>query len=143
MEASAPVEQFAALQGLPTVHGFLGRVPGVDVRSDRATALGRLDEHHRYARQALGLGERVFVTAEQVHGCKVALAAAGEALPAGPVPDVDGLVTDRVDVCLGIYVADCGPVFLVDPVRRVIGLVHSGRKGTELGIPSVAVRTMG
>lgn len=139
---SAPVEMFAALDGLPVVHAFLGRVPGVDVRSDRATALGRLDEHHRRARHAFGLGGRTFVTAEQVHGCEVAALAADDPLPEGTVPRADGLVTDRADVCLGIYVADCGPVYLVDTARRAVGLVHSGRKGTELGIAAVAVRTM-
>ncbi len=142
MEGIELVEQFAALDGLPVIHGFLGRVPGVDVRSDRTTALGRLDEHHRRARSALGLGGRTLLTAEQVHGGMVAVVAEGQEMPVGPIPGADGLVTNRADGCLGIYVADCGPVFLVDPVRRVIGLVHSGRKGTELGISSVAVRTM-
>ena len=139
---SALTEKFAALDGLPVLHAFLGRVPGVDVRSDRATALARLDEHHRGARHALGLDGRTFVTAEQVHGCVVAALASGEDLPAAPVPGADGLVTDRIDVCLGIYVADCGPLYLVDPKRRVVGLVHSGRKGTELGVAAAAVRTM-
>ena len=142
LPSGAPVERFAALDGLPVVHGFLGRVPGVDVRTDRATVLTRLDEHHQRARHTLGLGERTLVTAEQVHGCTVTAVAAGENLPRGPVPGADGLVTDRPDVCLGVYVADCGPVFLVDPVRRVVGLVHSGRKGTEHSIAAVAVRTM-
>ena len=136
-----PVEQFAALSGLPVRHGFVGRVPGVDVATDRAAALARLDEHHRRIRWDLGTGEDRFVTAQQVHGNAVAVIS-GTDLPAGPIPGVDGLVTDRAGVCLGIYVADCGPLFLVDPVRRAIGLVHSGRKGTEQEIAAAAVRTM-
>jgi copper oxidase (laccase) domain-containing protein len=35
---------------------------------------------------------------------------------------------------LGIYVADCAAVYVVDRYGRGIGLAHSGRKGTELGI---------
>ena len=54
----------------------------------------------------------------------------------------DGLITNQRGVCLGIYVADCCAVFLVDPVRRALGLVHSGKKGTELGIVASAIRTM-
>ena len=138
----APVEQFGALGALPVVHGFIGRVPGVDVGTDRAAALARLDASHRRALEDLGLGGRRFVTAEQVHGSAVAVIAGGDVLADGAMPGVDGLVTDRADVCLGIYVADCGPLFLVDPVRRVLGLVHSGRKGTELHIAAAAVRTM-
>jgi copper oxidase (laccase) domain-containing protein len=52
------------------------------------------------------------------------------------------LITSDLHVCLGIYVADCGAVFLVEPEKRVIGLLHSGRKGTELGITRVAIERM-
>jgi copper oxidase (laccase) domain-containing protein len=55
---------------------------------------------------------------------------------------VDALITNDPDVCLCIYVADCGPVWLVDPVRRAIGCIHSGRKGTELGVVKAAVNSM-
>ncbi|MBE7211422.1 MAG: polyphenol oxidase family protein [Gluconacetobacter diazotrophicus] len=139
---AVPVEQFAALRGLPVRHGFVGRVPGVDVATDRAAALARLDEHHRRARVDLGMGDRELVTAQQVHGTAVAVLSAGEPLPERPISGVDGLVTDRADVCLGIYVADCGPLYLVDPVRRAVGLVHSGRKGTEGNIAAEAVRAL-
>ena len=43
---------------------------------------------------------------------------------------------------LGIYVADCCAVYLADPVRRVIALLHSGRKGSELGITTAVVARM-
>lgn len=55
----------------------------------------------------------------------------------------DGLITNEPDVCLGIHVADCCAVFLLDPVRLAIGLVHSGKKGTELGIVGRAIDLMG
>src|SRR5207237_9498428 len=45
-------------------------------------------------------------------------------------------------VLLGIYVADCCAVYLVDPKRRAIGLVHSGRKGTALNIVGATVQKM-
>ena len=54
----------------------------------------------------------------------------------------DGLITNQRGVCLGIYVADCCAVYLVDPVRSAIGLVHSGKKGTELGIVPNAIKAM-
>ena len=137
-----PVEQFPTLQDLPCRHGFIGRVPGLDVNTDRTLALARLDDTHRRARQGLGLATRFFATAEQVHGHGVAVLAAGDEPPASPLPGVDGLVTNRPGVCLGIYVADCCAIFLVDSRQRAVGLVHSGRKGTELNILAVAVETM-
>ncbi len=138
----APVESFAALTDVGVAHGFVGRVAGIDVRTDRGEALARLDAKHREARQMIGVGERIFATAEQVHGCEIAVLAAGEDLSDSPVSGADGLITDRRDVCLGIYVADCCAVYIVDPVRKVVALVHSGKKGTELCIAARTVETM-
>jgi len=46
----------------------------------------------------------------------------------------DALLTDRNDIFISVWVADCLPIFLVEEKRRVIGLVHAGWKGTLLGI---------
>ena len=55
---------------------------------------------------------------------------------------VDGLVTDIPDVLLTAFGGDCPPVYLADPVRKAVGLVHAGRKGTLGRIPSVAIGRM-
>ena len=72
----------------------------------------------------------------------MAVIAPGAELPVAPLPGVDAIVTNRSDVCLGVYVADCCAIFLVDPHQRAIGLVHSGRKGTDENIVAAAVETM-
>ena len=113
----SPIEVFPALDGLGCIHGFTQRVPGLDVKVERDLALERLDEAHVACRRELGLGERVFVTARQVHGREVAVV--DEASDAC-VDGVDGLITASAGVCLGIYVADCCPVYLVEPKRRVL-----------------------
>lgn len=141
-DAQPRAEQFPALSGLPgVVHGFTLRVPGLEMTHDKAEALARLDGIHRTIRHEHGLGAVPFITAEQVHGKEIGVVDApmtGDKCFDG----CDGLVTDQRGVCLGIYVADCGAAFLVDPVRRAIGLVHSGKKGTELGAVPNAIRTM-
>jgi copper oxidase (laccase) domain-containing protein len=134
------VETFAALAALPgIVHGFTGRVPNLDVQADRVTALERLAEHHEAVRGRHGLAGKVFALGEQVHGREVAVV---DATTAFPVPGVDGLITADPGVCLGVYVADCCAVLIVEPERRVIALLHSGRKGSELGIAPAAVERM-
>jgi hypothetical protein len=134
------IESFASLDATGLCrHAFLGKVPGVDVAADRETALARLAGAHHAAREALGMGAMPFVTAEQVHGAEVAVV---DETTVGPVPGVDALVTNRPGVCLGIYVADCGAIYALDPVRKVIGLAHSGRKGTELQIVPAMLRAM-
>jgi copper oxidase (laccase) domain-containing protein len=136
------VEFFPALNAIDFVrHAFIGRIPGIDVTTGREEALRRLDASHAAVRAELGLGGDCFATAGQVHGNHVAVIDAR--LGADHCFDgVDALVTNQSNVSLGIYVADCCAVFLVDPVRRVLGLVHSGRKGTELAIVPRAIQKM-
>jgi polyphenol oxidase len=141
-ESQLPAERFTALTALPqVVHGFTLRVPGIEMSHDKAEALARLDGVHREIRTENGLGAAPFITAQQVHGNDVAVV--GDAVPGDKCFDAcDGLITNQRGVCLGIYVADCCAVYLVDPVQSAIGLVHSGKKGTELGIASKAVAAM-
>jgi len=140
--AESAVEFFPSLTELSLVrHGFVGRVPGIDVATDRDEALSRLDATHRTLRASLGFAADSFATAEQVHGAGVAVIDQplfGERCFDG----ADGLITNQVGVSLGIYVADCCAIFLVDPVRHCLGLVHSGRKGTEQAIVERAIGTM-
>jgi copper oxidase (laccase) domain-containing protein len=136
---TCPHETFPALSALPVLHAFTGRVAGLDVKMDREAALARLAIHHGEIRNQIGAAGRRFITAEQVHGAAVAAVTVRDT---APIPGVDALITNDPNVCLGIYVADCGPVWLVDPVRRAIGCIHSGRKGTELGITTAAIAAM-
>ena len=140
MDAS-PVEHFPALSALPGIqHAFTLRQPGLDVQVDREEALQRLAAHHRAVLADARFSRKKLVTATQVHGAAVAIVDRAD----GPVPvgDFDGLITALTDVVLGIYVADCGAVYIVDPVKRVIALLHSGKKGTEQGIARVAIEKM-
>ncbi len=57
-------------------------------------------------------------------------------------PETDSLVTQHTGVVLAIMTADCAPVFLVDPVKKVIGLTHAGWKGTFARIVENTVQHM-
>jgi copper oxidase (laccase) domain-containing protein len=141
-DAQLLAEHFFALEPVPgLVHGFTRRVPGLQMSHDKAEALAKLDGVHREIRREHRLAAMPFLTAQQVHGNKIAVVKQGT-IANNCFQDCDGIVTNRSGVCLGIYVADCCPVFLVDPVRRAIGLVHSGKKGTELGIVTNGIETM-
>jgi polyphenol oxidase len=135
-------EQFPALGPLrDIVHGFTTRVAGIDGSHEKVEALARLDGVHREIRQRQGIGHVPFITAQQVHGTRIGVvdrATAGDQC----FNRCDGLITNQRGVCLGIYVADCCAVYLIDPLRNAIGLVHSGKKGTELGVVSNAIRAM-
>jgi hypothetical protein len=139
-----PFEQFPTLSALGICrHFFTQRIPGVGVSNDKAKVLERLDVAHRQIRNAIGIGDRPLFTAEQIHGNNIAVI---DSCSRGPVgrefPACDGIITNQRGIALGIYVADCCAVYLVDPETYAIGLVHSGRKGTELGVVTNAVLEM-
>jgi copper oxidase (laccase) domain-containing protein len=135
------IETFPALSahGSFIAHGFVRRVPGVDVSLPKAEVLERLAPWHSAAVEALGFSQDRFFTAEQVHGAGIAVITENSSRHS---LNVDGFVTNVPGLLAGIHVADCGPVFILDPVRRAIALLHSGKKGTELGISSAAIRLM-
>jgi copper oxidase (laccase) domain-containing protein len=139
-----PFEQFPALSAIEICrHVFTQRIPGIDVLHDKPEVLKRLDAAHREIRNAIGIGDWPLFTAQQVHGNKIAIA---DSCSRGPVgrefSGCDGIITDQRGIALGVYVADCCAVYIVDRKTPAIGLVHSGRKGTELGVVPNAIREM-
>lgn len=136
------IETFPPLDSLPgLVHGFLLRSPEIEVDTDRETALARLAPFYIEQLALLGVCPDHLATGEQVHGA-VIKRVDGAGPSSGHFPDTDGLITGTAGQYIGVFVADCGAVFLADPVKRVCAVVHSGKKGTELGIAPAAVAAM-
>jgi hypothetical protein len=54
----------------------------------------------------------------------------------------DGIITSHANVLLGIQVADCVPVLVVDTNRRAIGAFHAGWRGTAKRIVQRGVGSM-
>jgi hypothetical protein len=137
-----PFEQFPALGAIEICrHVFTQRIPGIDVSNDKAEVLKRLDSAHREIRKAIGVGDWPLVTAQQIHGNKIAVVDSSLKTDK-EFPGCDGIITNQRGVALGIYVADCCAIYIVDPKTPAIGLVHSGRKGTGLGVVRNAITQM-
>ncbi len=66
----------------------------------------------------------------QVHGSLVRVH--GDDLPAGYMlaGDCDGHATRTPGVLLAVTLADCVPIFVADPARRAVALLHAGWRGT-------------
>jgi len=60
----------------------------------------------------------------------------------GEVHDGDALITDKKNIALSVFTADCVPILLYDKVHSVIAAVHSGWKGTLLDICGKTVDKM-
>ncbi len=80
---------------------------------------------------------------EQVHGTEIAVVNSKDIEK--KIPNVDGLVskaTPDQNFTLGVLVADCVPLLLVDPKTRILGAVHAGWRGTIGGIARKIVEVM-
>jgi hypothetical protein len=101
-------------------------------------------------RLAAALGVDRLTIADQKHTATIAVvdgALAGRghdgvADSAAAFPETDAMITNRPGVALTILVADCAPVVLYDPVRRAVGVAHSGRVGTVKGVIPETVKAM-
>ncbi len=60
----------------------------------------------------------------------------------GCLGDGDALITDEPGLLLAIRTADCVPILLVDPVRRVVAAIHAGWRGTMAGVLAQTVGQM-
>ncbi len=125
---------------------WIGRIPDLDILGDRVVAMEQLRPIHEAAVAEFAGTTAGWWRAEQVHGTEVAIVPgtatmdAPDGLPV--VPGVDGLITNEPGVVLAIYVADCGPIWLADRETGAIGLLHSGKKGTEGNILAKALEAM-
>ena len=137
------------LADLPHIrHGFFTREGGVSgglfaslncgygSGDDRAAVA----ENRHIAARALGRAGPELVTGFQVHGTDVATVES--VWRPGDQPRIDGMVTDRKGVVLGILTADCAPVLLVDQSRGIIGAAHAGWKGAFAGIVEATIAAM-
>ena len=144
-----PFEQFPAPSAIGICrHVFTQRIPGIDVSHDKDEVLNRLDAAHREIRNAIGVGDWPLFTAQQIHGNRIAVVdlvdCGGSRVGCDDryFPGCDGIITNQRGIMLGVYVADCCAVYIVDPKAPAIGLVHSGRRGTELGVVTNAITQM-
>ena len=85
-----------------------------------------------------GVGARLpVVTARQVHGTRVEIAAPG------PPREADGLIGATAGQLVGVVTADCMPVLLIDRRRRLAAAVHAGWRGAAAGVIEAAVAKLG
>ncbi len=89
----------------------------------------------------------VFVTANQIHSDHIVVIDKKEMRGwhdlKDAVQECDALVTNQRGVVLTILTADCVPVLLYDPVKRVVAAVHAGWKGTQADIITKTIGAMG
>lgn len=135
------------------VHAFSTRQGGVskghlsslNLGIGRGDELENVRENYRRWCSAIGADDQNMVFSKQVHLDHVRVctsADSGKGLDRERDYEADGLITDVPGLALVIFSADCIPILLYDPVRKVVGGCHAGWRGTAQGIAGKTVRRM-
>ena len=134
------------------VHCFSTRFGGVsggylaslNLGAHRGDRPENVRENYRLLGAAVGFRPEQTVFTKQEHTDIIRVTTAGDCGVGLERPSeiCDGRITNEPGVALCCFGADCTPVLLFDPVRRAVGAVHAGWRGTAMGIVSKAVRAM-
>jgi hypothetical protein len=136
----------SALLGSAT-HAFLGRSDGVSPApyDSLNTALHVGDDptcvakNRELIKKHFAVKDNNLVIINQVHGTKVLQIE--DALPP-EITEADALITRRTGITIAIQTADCVPILLFEPERKIIGALHAGWRGTLDNIAGKTIEAM-
>lgn len=132
------IKKFRILEFFPELlHGFSTRRGGFSKAPFKGLNLGMhtgdgqstVTKNRNLFYETLGVEPNQLVFPEQVHSDNIYVARRS-----GIVPKCDALITNHKRLFLTVQTADCFPVFIFDPDEGVVGLVHSGWRGTKMNI---------
>ena len=129
-------------------HGFSTRLGGVseggyssmNLSLSRGDSPEAVEENTKRIARAIGVEKEKMVYTQQTHTTNVAVVSGKDA--GSTLKETDGLVTNSPGICLVTFYADCVPLYFVDPVKRAIGLSHSGWRGTVGKMAAATVEKM-
>jgi YfiH family protein len=134
-----------SVQGFTTRHEGISRPPYNSLNLGTTT----LDQQHNIEgnrsllTRAFGVAQEALVTVRQVHGSDIlVIDEPNEDWAHFLSLESDAIITNQTGVMIGVCVADCAPILLMDPVKRVIAAVHAGWQGTAAGLVSKTVAGM-
>jgi YfiH family protein len=145
--------KFENLGRIPNlVHFVTTRAGGVSLPPYNSLNLGlhTADEtDHVITNRALlsgytGISKDKFLYASQVHSGDVKVIDS-KSIKNGilsSVPQTDATITDIPGICLMVMVADCVPLILFDPVKKVSAVIHAGWRGTVKHITANTIGVM-
>lgn len=106
----------------------------------------KVKENRTQTFAALGIDQKEIILTKQSHS-DIALfvtkkdAGAGYASFDEGIP-ADALYTKTQNLTLGVYHADCVPVFIYVPKHKIVGIVHAGEEGSVANITGKLVKTL-
>jgi hypothetical protein len=137
------LDESGVMHAALTRHGGVSPQPwsSLNVGATVGDVPGNVHENRLRSFQAFGRPFESLFDVWQVHSKEIVCAQAPRP-PDQTHQKADAILTDRPGVTLFMRFADCVPIFLYDPVKKVVGLVHAGWLGTVQQVAAVAVEAM-
>lgn len=134
------------------VHGMTTRVPGMGLADGNVGDTAPRDPTDAWVMrqqwgELIGYDAELLVRTGQIHGNDVFVvteehAGMGRRRDTPTPGTADVMITQAVNVPIMTLAADCLPILLCDPVRRAVGVVHAGWRGTVIDVAGAAIRAM-
>ncbi|CAH2032273.1 peptidoglycan editing factor PgeF [Trichlorobacter ammonificans] len=134
-----------AVMGFSTRHEGVSRPPynSLNLGTNTDDSPHNVEGNRSILARTFGLTQDRLVTVRQNHGNDIlVIDAPNDDLAHFLEIEADAIITNQPGIMIGVTVADCVPVLLLDPVKRVIGAVHAGWQGTAAQIALQAVQGM-
>ena len=123
-----------------------GYYSSLNLSFDRGDDPARVLENFKRIGASMGVNVEDMVLSKQTHTTNVRVVTAEDKgrgiMQERNYTDVDGMITNVPGICLVTSYADCVPLYFVDPVKKAIGLSHSGWRGTVGKIGKNTVQLM-
>lgn len=135
------------------IHGFTTRKGGVSKGSYESMNIGfstgdddeNIKRNIEIMAEKLSIDVNDIVETNQTHTNNIKYVSEkhkGYVFKPAQYHDIDGLYTDKKNLALMTFHADCTPIFYYDPVKKVVALAHAGWRGTFLNITGKMVREL-
>ena len=139
-------DSLGAHHAFTTRHGGVstGVFASLNLGATRGDEIENVEKNYKILCSALSFPRERLVFSHQIHECTVRVCSDEDInhLHTDVTYDADGLITNEPGLALVIFTADCIPILLHDPVKKVVGAVHAGWRGTVGGIAAEGVRKM-
>lgn len=151
---------YRRLDNIPFIkHAFSTKEGGVsegifstmNLSFTRGDDIDKVKENYRRFFDAVGFALNNMVMSDQIHETDIMkidekkineINEESKGIEDRVCKNIDGLITDLLNVPLVTFYADCVPLYFVDTVNKAIGLSHSGWRGTVKGMGIKTVEAM-
>jgi YfiH family protein len=134
-----------SVQGFTTRHEGVSRTPynSLNLGTNTPDQPHSVEGNRSLLARAFGITQEKLVTVKQTHGSDILVIDE-------PNDDVshflgieaDAIITNQPGIMIGVCVADCAPILLMDQEKQVIAAVHAGWQGTASKVVTKTVAGM-